>query len=867
MSLETKRPTLDGVSLSRIAIPQSNPYFIVREEMLAKLDKPAPHAFLLVAPSGFGKTEIATQWANQKPEITAWYTIEAGDSARDVLFHIIEGLRKIKPDFCAWAEDLPERNLDTSKVTLSFSNELMELGPEVRIVFDNMGDLTGAEVENLNQAWLANAPTNVKTLTIRKTTPKSSFTYAANLGMVTYFTAKDLRFTDHEIGTLIKSRGLESKGAAVKLALSSTDGWPAGTQMLLKIFLEKGNNAEYFRDLPQSEEKIIEATLNSLSVVDQDLLFSIALFDDVTQNELDKLHLGNDAASRLRNMAIDGAFISVQNYGEEVFTINTLLLHYIRKVLLRDENGTKERALKALEIVKESDPYRAFELFLLAGEVENAQNFIISNIRRLLFSGKTLEVNRFVEMVASSLKFEDERKLIFFAYLEATSGNLDEAESKLLRYMNQFGSKTSAAPIRIGAAADIQTTENVIDFLKGRFSSTIRSGFGVPEGDGSLGDLELARQLVILQLVASAAFLLEDEANLTTALELATQVKISAADPSNSIYLPSIKALYALGAGELEVARENARLAMSSSLKQKPSGIFVPFAAAYCLAEVHRENGEIDEALALCDEYIKLASKFSITPWLVAFMAKKALVLSHTGRDSLALNVITQARELVPVQKYSSEICRIIDEHELLIRVALADTERIRELLFRMPQTDTTVAFVGAFEAKQSPSRAEAILSSYRENTVRNKLNKALISAEIYQDQPSLAKEHLRAAIKLGIEHSYFQIFLLQSPTVRGLIIDLAAAEPTIFLEQLAKKLRAQSQSAFTLGKFANHSLTKRELDILRRLSTGLPITQIAANLHISNNTIKSHLKSVYRKLKVDSRQTAVTKAQELALL
>ena len=105
--------------------------------MLAKLDKPAPHAFLFVAPSGFGKTEIATQWANQKPEITAWYTIEAGDSARDVLFHIIEGLRKIKPDFCSWAEDLPETNLDTSKVTQSFSNELMELGPEVRIVFDN----------------------------------------------------------------------------------------------------------------------------------------------------------------------------------------------------------------------------------------------------------------------------------------------------------------------------------------------------------------------------------------------------------------------------------------------------------------------------------------------------------------------------------------------------------------------------------------------------------------------------------------------------------------------------------------------------------------------------------------------------------
>ena len=67
-------------------------------------------------------------------------------------------------------------------------------------------------------------------------------------------------------------------------------------------------------------------------------------------------------------------------------------------------------------------------------------------------------------------------------------------------------------------------------------------------------------------------------------------------------------------------------------------------------------------------------------------------------------------------------------------------------------------------------------------------------------------------------------------------------------------------------GGLAN-PLTKRELDILRRLPTGLPITQIASTLHISNNTIKTHLKNVYKKLGVDSRDAAVTKGKELLLL
>ncbi|MFM8205215.1 MAG: response regulator transcription factor, partial [Actinomycetales bacterium] len=61
--------------------------------------------------------------------------------------------------------------------------------------------------------------------------------------------------------------------------------------------------------------------------------------------------------------------------------------------------------------------------------------------------------------------------------------------------------------------------------------------------------------------------------------------------------------------------------------------------------------------------------------------------------------------------------------------------------------------------------------------------------------------------------------------------------------------------------------LTKQELVILRRLDTELPISQIAKALSISKNTIKTHLKSIYRKLAAESRHDAVIKARELMLL
>ena len=67
------------------------------------------------------------------------------------------------------------------------------------------------------------------------------------------------------------------------------------------------------------------------------------------------------------------------------------------------------------------------------------------------------------------------------------------------------------------------------------------------------------------------------------------------------------------------------------------------------------------------------------------------------------------------------------------------------------------------------------------------------------------------------------------------------------------------------VGDFSGEdSLTKREADILRHLATGLPLKEIAANLNISKNTIKTHLRNLYRKLGADGRKDAVEKGKKL---
>jgi len=53
----------------------------------------------------------------------------------------------------------------------------------------------------------------------------------------------------------------------------------------------------------------------------------------------------------------------------------------------------------------------------------------------------------------------------------------------------------------------------------------------------------------------------------------------------------------------------------------------------------------------------------------------------------------------------------------------------------------------------------------------------------------------------------------------------------------------------------------------LKHLTTGNPISAIAKQLHISQNTMKTHLKNVYRKIGASGRDDAVAKAKELYLL
>ena len=63
------------------------------------------------------------------------------------------------------------------------------------------------------------------------------------------------------------------------------------------------------------------------------------------------------------------------------------------------------------------------------------------------------------------------------------------------------------------------------------------------------------------------------------------------------------------------------------------------------------------------------------------------------------------------------------------------------------------------------------------------------------------------------------------------------------------------------------YPLTQRELTILRFLATTMSASEIADELCLSVNTVKTHLAAIYRKLPASRRREAVLRARQLELL
>ena len=145
-------------------------------------------------------------------------------------------------------------------------------------------------------------------------------------------------------------------------------------------------------------------------------------------------------------------------------------------------------------------------------------------------------------------------------------------------------------------------------------------------------------------------------------------------------------------------------------------------------------------------------------------------------------------------------------------------------------------------------------------------------------DIPS-ALAALEKALTLAEPEGYVRLFLDEGEAVRSLIEDLKLQmgrqarqdQPLIpYIEKLLKSFARSPegpQPSIPPTEDLIEPLSQRELDVLRLFKTELSGPEIASQLVIGLSTVRTHTKSIYSKLNVNSRRAAVKRAEELGLI
>jgi LuxR family maltose regulon positive regulatory protein len=166
-----------------------------------------------------------------------------------------------------------------------------------------------------------------------------------------------------------------------------------------------------------------------------------------------------------------------------------------------------------------------------------------------------------------------------------------------------------------------------------------------------------------------------------------------------------------------------------------------------------------------------------------------------------------------------------------------------------------------------------SVLAAHSGASERVRVQAWLVDARLSYDSGDRTRGHrsLASALRLAEREQLRLLFVMERSWIRQVVArDHVLARSYLRLlaqpagrDQLLAPPATPSQPAIA----AVEPLTEREREVLRHVSGLLNTAEVASEMYISANTVKTHLKSIYRKLAATHRGEAVRRARQLELI
>jgi len=833
----------------------------------------AERALTLVSgPPGAGKTVLLASWLRERrPEAKlAWISLHEHDGI-PFWQRLIDAVRPAPA-----GQRAPPVQRGTGEAASAFIEAVEQLERPLVVVLDDLHHAAPTVLTDLDRI-LRSPPTELHFVAASRIDPPLSLHLLRVAGDLMEVRAQQLAFDEPEARELLAGMSLELEEDTLAAVLARTEGWAAGLRLLgLSLQAQEGKPSVVERltvdERPVAEFLAAEVLATQPPDVRLFLLRTsiVDSLDGELANELTGRRDGERLLERLLhdNLFVDRAAGGVYRYHQ----LFGALLRAEAQYELGDELvALHERA--AVCLARRGRPVAALTHAVGAERWELVSVLLAEHWSAIFASAEGRPAAGVLEALSPARAAECTVVAAFSALLRIAAGNV-RGEAALLADAQSRRAEFAAAA-RPGFDALVRYASALAARTRGNLTQAARlAALGLERAPVEAASTASEDQRRALGLATLGAAELWDGATeeAQSTLEEALDVSRRAGTIVAEIDALSHLALLELNAGQLRRAARVARAALELE-RTHACGVGPAVLARIVLALVQHAWGDLDAAQAALASVDALTRRSGDVPGRVlAAVAAAMVALSEGGdaADDAVLRLRSMRRRVAVPALLSGRLAAL--EARLLAKTARLD-DAAAVVAAAEPESEPALAVAaariqlalgspfGALEALEARPRG----SLYVE--IEARLTEAIALRGSGEEDAALVA--LEDALALAEPEAVRRPFVDAGGALRDLLgahlrrtnaHRWLAAELVAFLDDRA------TPEGVAPGELVE-ALSDRESEVLHYLPTIMSNADIAGELFVSVNTVKTHVKSIYRKLGATRRQDAVRRARQLRLL
>jgi LuxR family transcriptional regulator, maltose regulon positive regulatory protein len=858
---------------SKFRPPKLMPGFVRRSRLLDQLDRgDQVRLALLVGPAGAGKTMLAADWLAARPQRpAAWLSCDTADA--DPLRFVAAIIEAARSGFGQpWvgedARQLIRLDGEVSADAIAALADDLDVPDGMRVLVVDDFHLAGAASADTLR-WLVeyHPPSLQLVVASRVDPPLRVHRMRAHQDLVELRDA-DLAFSVEETRSLLAGFGVWLDEPDLALVHRRSEGWVAGLQMAAisiqgspdqttaagRVQLHRHTVADYF----------LEEVLSRQPPEIADFMLATSVLDELSVPACTAL-CGQGSAKMLEFLYGTHMFVAIVDDEAPTYRYHQLIKEVLQTELqARDPAREKRLREAAAQYLIEAGQIGAAARHLLAAGAQAAAFSLLSDgVVRDVLTNPT---------VGSALDIDEIRPELFAGAPEFL---LPLAAELLWRGAFERGSRAVALARQCHIDPERQPELAVRLALVNMLHCTFIGQFdeAVAHREGAR-PFEAAAYGVgdwIVTLDTLAMYCHTYLGHSSEARQLAdTLASAQVSAPLTEILCPGVISQAAFIEGALDEAGALAASTLAAARRLHFDQHYFAFHALRTTALLALERHDLAAAAEPTERALKIASGARPAFNYLAQL-DRARIWAAGGNYDEALASLPAARSAL--KSDHSVLLAEADELEARLRLALGDQSGAASVIERLPEDRRLVMSAIIVLAAGNPGpAAQALGSAPAEGaTIRSDLELRLLRASVALSQSSpQAPALVKHALAVAERHGFSQTVVDTAPAlVEHVISDSHLYPRTKQLTALITaglKARKRAAPAPRQGKLLE-PLTAAEIRVLEKLSARLTYTEIADDLYLSLNTVKTHLRHAYMKLGVTSRSAAVKRATSLGIL